>query len=179
VKPTTSCRALSDDDLAALEQLVRDDGGYSQRVHGRPPTAGDAAEILHDRPPTLPSKNKHVLGLFEGTQLIAVADVLRGYPNSSYAYIGLLQVVASRHGRGIGRALHAHVLHQIRGWPEVTAVRLAIAEPNSAQAAPFWRRLGYRPTGEVRPWADTVASIWEGPAAGPHDKPLGLSCEGR
>jgi GNAT superfamily N-acetyltransferase len=174
-----SCRALDDGGLAALEQLVRDDGGYSQRVHGRPPTAGDAADILHGRPPMLPSQHKHVLGLFDGTQLIGVADVLRGYPTSGYAYIGLLQVVASRHGRGVGRTLHAQVLDQICGWLEVTTVRLAIAEPNSAQAAPFWRRLGYEPTGEIRPWGDTVAAMWERPVAGPHDAPAGSPGAGR
>lgn len=157
------CRPLGLTDRPALVQLLADDAGYSDRVHNRPATPADAEDVLTARPPTLADDRKHVLGLFDGGRLVGVADVLRGYPAAEYAYIGLLQVAARRHGEGLGRVLHTHVLEMVQDWPEVLTVRLAVAEPNAAQADPFWRRLGYEPTGEVRPWGDIAAHIWQLP----------------
>ena len=46
-------------------------------------------------------------------------------------------------------------------------LRLGIVETNAAVAQPFWTALGYRPTGEVKPYrydklTSTVA-LWERP----------------
>jgi GNAT superfamily N-acetyltransferase len=168
--PSLRSRRLDGDDRAALELLIADDAGYSTRVHGRPPRAADAVGILTDRPPTVPSDNKHVLGLFvdtdADTDLVAVADVLRGYPTASYAYLGLLQVAGRHHGRGLGRALHAHVVTLVSSWPEVETIRMAVVDANRAEAEPFWRRLGYAPTGENRNWGDSTAALWELPLGG-------------
>lgn len=154
-------RALGACDRDALVRLVADNGGYSERIHGRSALPTDAEEILTERPPTLRADRKHVLGLFDDEELVAVADVLRGYPSADFAYLGLLQVAARCHGQGLGRALHEHVLALVRTWPEVVTIRLAVADPNRAQADPFWRRLGYVPTGEATPWGDTLARSWQ------------------
>lgn len=102
-----------------------------------------------------------MVGMFDGSELLAVADVLRGYPTPSRAYIGLLQVAGRVHGRGFGRTLHHEVLALVRTWPEVTTIRLAVADPNRSQADPFWQRMGYTPTGDTTPWGDTLARSWE------------------
>ena len=158
------CRHLREQDREALVLLVTDDGGYSERVQGRPALPTDADDLLTERPSTLAADAKHVLGLFDGEELVAVADVLRGHPSVEYAYVGLLQVAARRHGRGLGRAMHEHLLELVRSWPAVTTLRLAVADPNREQADRFWRRLGYAPTGEVSPWGGTLARSWERPA---------------
>lgn len=141
-------RRLTEADRAAMALLLADDGGYSERVSGSPATDADVEEILGDRPSGLPADRKHPVGLWQGDELVALADVLDGWPDDATAYIGLLQVRGDQHGRGVGRELHELLLDRFgrdRPW------RLAVVEAN-AQALGFWRRLGYRETGERKPW---------------------------
>ena len=47
------------------------------------------------RPEGLAEEAKVVLGAFAAAQLVAVVDLLRGFPNEATAFIGLLEVHAS------------------------------------------------------------------------------------
>ncbi|WP_207556084.1 hypothetical protein [Intrasporangium flavum] len=142
---TRSVRGLDrpgDDDL--LQALLETDPGYAERVTGYPPGPSDGYSTLTVVPPDFDPADKHVLGLFDGERLVAAADVLHGYPGTGTAFVGLLIVDGT--------------------------LRLAVVDTNAEVAAPFWERLGYRPTGETRPWAyDTLEStsrLWERPLDG-------------
>lgn len=79
-------------------------------------------------------------------------DLLRGYPRPGYTFVGVLQVRWELQGSGLGRAVWEHTEDWIQGtWPEATRVRLAVAATNVRVAEPFWTRMGFAPTGEVRP----------------------------
>ncbi|MGC4936400.1 SET domain-containing protein [Kribbella sp. DT2] len=98
--------------------------------------------------------------------LVAVVDLLRGYPEQSVAYIGLLQVHGGRHGRGIGRAAYRLVeQYVVEHWPEVRRLRLAVVDTNAESAAPFWIRQGFEPTGEAKAYENeavrSMARLYE------------------
>ncbi|WP_407317148.1 GNAT family N-acetyltransferase [Isoptericola halotolerans] len=158
---------LCADDADIVQRLFADDGGYCRRVAGRQPEASDALVVLTERPPGVPATAKHVLGLSDGADLVALADVIRGWPTVEHAHVGLLQTAATRHRRGVGRALHRAVEERVATWPEVTTLRLAVVDRNREVAEPFWRAMGYGPTGETRPFASgtvrSVARIWTRP----------------
>ncbi|WP_240930579.1 N-acetyltransferase [Isoptericola sp. BMS4] len=164
---------LVDLTLAELDDVARllvDDGGYSERVAGHAATRRDAADVLTSRPPRTAPGAKHVLGLRdEAGAAVGVADVIRGWPSAEHAHVGLLQTAASRHRQGLGRALHAAVLERVTTWTEVTTLRLAVVDTNRDAAEPFWRALGYRPTGESKPFESgsvrSAARIWTRPVA--------------
>jgi hypothetical protein len=55
---------------------------------------------------------------------------------------------------------------------DVGTLRLAVVDTNTAVATPFWESLGYRPTGEVKPWVydklESTTRLYERPVqAGP------------
>ncbi|RLZ04101.1 N-acetyltransferase, partial [Kocuria tytonicola] len=109
-------------------------------------------EILSAAPPGFMGERKVDLGLLDGPVLVGIADVLRGYPAEHCAHIGLLLVRGDRHGRGLGRQLHRHVLDLVQTWPEVSTLRLGVVETNATSAVGFWEALGYTPTGETAPY---------------------------
>jgi GNAT superfamily N-acetyltransferase len=152
--------------------LIVADPGYAVRATGRTPQPGDAEALLRDGPPGLPAGHKVVLGAFptaSGTaptgDLLAVVDLLRGWPRPATTHVGLLQVHADLHGRGLGRNVHDNVLAWVTThWPETTTLRAVIVEPNAGQAAPFWQALGYQRSGDPLPYQDgslhTTAQGW-------------------
>ncbi|MEV6287130.1 GNAT family N-acetyltransferase [Kribbella sp. NPDC051770] len=146
-------RALGAADVDALQALIESDAGYTERITGYPPGAADAQSLLMMRPEGLAEDAKVVLGAFDGDELVAVVDLLRGYPEPSYAFIGLLEVRGDRQGRGVGGATYGLGEQYVaEEWPEVRRLRLAVVDTNAEVAAPFWISQGFESTGEVRPY---------------------------
>jgi Acetyltransferases len=158
---------LSEADAPAVQALLESNPGYTVRVSGRPPAPRDGLEVLVDGPPDLAPGHKHCYGAWLDDTLVGVADVLQSWPNAHTAHVGLLLVHGSHEGSGFGRALHEHVLTQVRDWEGVDTLRLGIVETNAAGAEPFWCKLGYRPTGRVVPFVEgriqTTVAVWTRP----------------
>lgn len=96
-------RPIAVEDVDALQDLIESDPGYTERVTGYPPGPADAQSLLMMRPDGLAEDAKVVLGAFQDGRLVAVADLLRGFPDDHTAYIGLLEVHWNHQGLGIGR----------------------------------------------------------------------------
>lgn len=160
-------RDLAADDVDALQRLLESVPTYSERVTGYPPGPSDALSALITVPPGFDSAGKLGIGLWDGPELVAFADVLIGYPDRATAYIGLLVVHGRRHGQGLGRSMHDAVLARIRGVSGVERIRLGIVATNAVVADPFWRSLGYRPNGVVQPHRydrfESTVALWERP----------------
>jgi ribosomal protein S18 acetylase RimI-like enzyme len=145
-------RVITPDDVDALQELIESDPAYTERITGYPPGASDAQSLLMMRPEELAEDAKVVLGAFDGPELVAVVDLLRGYPNEHTAFIGLLEVHAKHQGRGVGGTTYGMVQKYVEGgWPEVRTMRLAVVDTN-AQVAGFWQRQGFEATGGARPY---------------------------
>lgn len=157
---------LSESDAPAVQSLLESNPGYTVRVSGRPPAPHDGFDVLVDGPPDLTPGYKHCYGAWLDDTLVGVADVLQSWPTPQTAHIGLLLVHGEHEGKGIGRALHDHVLSVVPEWG-VDTLRLGIVETNAAGAEPFWSKLGYRPTGRVVPFTEgtvrTTVAVWTRP----------------
>jgi ribosomal protein S18 acetylase RimI-like enzyme len=159
-------KPITPDHIPAVQELIESDPSYTERVTGHPPGAADAQSLLMMRPDGLTADQKVVLGTFEGEQLVAVVDLLRGYPNEHTAFIGLLEVHGDHQGRGIGAATYGAVEQYVeREWAEVRTLRLAVLDTNKEQAAGFWARQGFEWTGEEKPYTydklETSARLYE------------------
>ena len=84
------------------------------------------------------------LGFFE-EGLVAVMDVIRGYPDERAAYVGLLMVDGARHGHGIGTQVARAEFRRLR-VEGFSRVRLAYIQGNEP-ARHFWTSLGFEPAG--------------------------------
>ena len=82
--------------------------------------------------------------------------------------MGLLIVRGDLHRRGFGRQLHDQLAVTAKGWPEITTMRLGVIA-TAPDSEPFWRALGYLPTGEVKPYRyerfESTVAVWERPVA--------------
>lgn len=181
VQPPLSFRLLGSDDVDALQDLLESVPSYAERITGYPPGPSDGLSALVAVPDGFDPAGKYGFGLWDRGTLVAFADVLVGYPDAAVTFVGLLVVRGDRQGSGLGRAMHDAVVGWLRGdvpagagaglgaavgaMPVVARLRLGIVETNAAVAEPFWRALGYAPTGETKPYrydhlVSTVA-LWE------------------
>ena len=163
-----SIRDLRDSDVDALQRLLESVPDYSQRVTGYPPGPSDATSVLIMVPDGFDPAGKLAIGLWDDDELVAFADVLIGYPDAATAFIGLLVVAGDKHKQGLGRRLHDAVVARARDECGADGkLRLAIVDTNKAEAEPFWRALGYAPTGEIRPYRydnlKSSAALWQRP----------------
>jgi RimJ/RimL family protein N-acetyltransferase len=137
-------------ELAALQRVLEAAPKYFLTVTGLPPGNAEAQSTFTALPQGKSYEDKFIWGLYEGESMIGCADVIRGYPVRDKAVIGLLLLGEPRQGRGLGRAFAALIEQAIGAWPEIRWLRLGVAAPNTGALA-FWRKLGYRETGEVKP----------------------------
>ncbi|MDQ3423196.1 MAG: GNAT family N-acetyltransferase [Actinomycetota bacterium] len=94
-----------------------------------------------------------MLGAWSGAHLVGVVDLLRGHPDESRAFLGLLQVRWELQRDGIGRRLSELTESWVRdSWPEIERLRVAVVDTNAVVAAPFWAAMAFVPTGEDKPY---------------------------
>src|SRR5512143_408317 len=139
-------------EMATLQAVLEAAPRYYEAVTGGPPGPAEAQSTFTALPPGRSYDDKRVYGLYAGDAMIGVADVVRGWNAPDKAIIGLLLLAEAWQRRGLGRAFAALVLEAIGEWPEIATVRIAVVTSNPGALA-FWRRLGFRETGEVRPAA--------------------------
>jgi len=163
----TVTRPLGAEDVDALQDLLESVPDYAERITGYPPGPSDGVSALIAVPDGFDPAGKHGLGLWDGDELVAFADVLVGYPAPSVAFVGLLVVRGGRHGGGIGWTMHEAVVRFVRqaSGGAVDRLRLGIVDTNASVAEPFWRALGYAPTGERKPYRydrlESTVALWE------------------
>jgi RimJ/RimL family protein N-acetyltransferase len=158
-------REIKPDDVDAVQELIESDPGYTERITGYPPGSSDAQSLLMMRPDNLPENSKVVLGAWAAGELVAVVDLLRGYPNDRTAFIGLLEVHGRHQRQGLGAASYGLTEQYVaNAWPEIEKLRLAVVDTN-AEAARFWMVMGFEPTGEAKPYRydklESVARLYE------------------
>jgi len=159
-------RELGETDVAAVQGLLEAVPDYARRVTGEPPGPADAVAALAQAPDGFDRAGKRAIGAWDGAELVGFADVLMGWPDEATAFIGLLIVRGDRQGQGLGRRLHDAVVERAyQACGPDGRLRLAIVDTNKDAAEPFWRALGYVPTGEVRPYrhGDLIsrAALWQ------------------
>ncbi|MGY5763988.1 GNAT family N-acetyltransferase [Brachybacterium sp. DNPG3] len=170
-------RPLTPADADAVQQLLERDGGYTDRIRGSAPAPGDGPEVLTALPPGVDPAAKLVLGLFspaDADALVGLVDVVLHWPEPGTAHIGLLLTREDRRGQGLGRLLHDSLRAQLRRLGGIERLRIGIVATNARVASPFWERLGYRPTGEVRPFADGTVTSTAAILSRPLEDPTGL-----
>ncbi len=98
-------------------------------------------------PPGIPMEQKHYIGFFESDRLVAVMDLIDGYPDETCAYVGFFMMNKGLQGAGIGSGIIAEVLDYLRrqGFQKCM---LAIDKANP-QSNHFWRKNGFEIIREV------------------------------
>jgi ribosomal protein S18 acetylase RimI-like enzyme len=138
-------------EVLALQRVIAAAPRFALAVTGLPPGPGDAQSMFTVLPEGTPYDDKFVYGVCLGGQMIGCADVVRGYPDPSTAFIGLLLIAEDSRRRGCGTTAYQTLESVILGWDGVERIRLSVVESNP-EAVPFWRSVGFEPTGETKPY---------------------------
>ncbi|HFI0795454.1 TPA: GNAT family N-acetyltransferase [Streptococcus suis] len=142
-------RKLTEADLEQVLALYQTNPLYFE--HFPPlPSLESLANDLVDCPPGKSLSDKYFLGFWEHNRLVAILDLIDGYPTVEIAYIGLFMVDANLSGQGLGSRIMAELLPQLA--TRFKKVRLGYVETNP-QSSHFWAKLGFCPTGEIKEMA--------------------------
>jgi ribosomal protein S18 acetylase RimI-like enzyme len=146
-------RRLSGEDrtMEQLQELLEAAPNYFQRVTGQPPGPSEVISTYTILPPGKTDADKFVFGIFLNETMLGCMDIVRGYPDSQTAYIGLLLSREDHVRRGIGSAAFRIAESEVQAWTEIQKIRLAVIATNR-EVLPFWERQGFRCTGEIKPW---------------------------
>ena len=140
-------RRLGPDDAALVHALC---AGNPQFYRYSPAECSEE-QVLRDMaiaPPGIPPSQKHYVGYFDGDALIAVMDLIDGYPDADTAFIGFFMLAGERQGRGAGRAIIGEALAYLRAVG-YAAARLCIDEGNP-QSTHFWTVNGFDVIATIR-----------------------------
>ena len=73
--------------------------------------------ILHDMnatPPGIDTSDKYYIGFYDGASLIAIMDLIDGYPEKDIAYIGFFMMDVKHQGKQIGSSIISEVICYLR-----------------------------------------------------------------
>ncbi len=128
-------RALTAEDADGVLALCGGNPLYF--AHCPPPATRES--ILRDMtalPPGVSPSDKHYVGFFDGPALVAVMDLITGFPQPSTAFIGFFMVDGGIQKKGVGTAIIGEVCDFLRARG-FRSVRLAWIKGNP-QAEHFW-----------------------------------------
>lgn len=145
ISSTYFVRKMTEDDIEQIYELSLGNPLYYQFC---PPsvTRESVREDLLAFPPQISYEQKHYIGFFKEDRLIAVMDLLFGYPNEKTAFIGLFMMAESEQGKGVGTGIieECAAFLKRQGYDRI---RLGFIKGNP-QSEAFWRKNRFKPTGE-------------------------------
>ncbi len=142
--PDYKVKRVTPEALVQVADAYTTNESFFMLTQGRPATREDIANDLAALPPGFDASQKYYLGVFEEANpdsAVAVLDLLRGFPDESSAWIGLLLVHGGCKRRGIGSALTDAVWRAAKAVG-VTSLRLGVVAGNDTALA-FWKSRGF------------------------------------
>ena len=140
-------RKITASDISPVYRLARSNARY-YRYLGKVPTRESLTEIISEVPDGVSMTCKHFVGFYNDDDvLIAVMDLITGYPETDDAFIGWLMVDGEMHGRGIGSGIFADVRAAMKaaGYDYMS---LAVVK-NNEEALKFWKEQGFKEVEET------------------------------
>ena len=135
-----STRLLNETDIEDIYNLCKENKLY---YHHCPPmiTYDLIKEDMYGLPKGKELKDKYYYGYFDKDKLIAIVDLIDGYPTDTCAYIGLFMLDVNYQRKGLGTTL-INELTDYLIQHNFTEIQLGYVKTNP-QAAHFWSKLGF------------------------------------
>ncbi len=108
-------------------------------------TKESIADDMRALPPNKSHEDKYYIGFFNRTKLVAIMDLIVGFPNPSTAFIGLFMVDKSEQGMGTGTSIISECTVYIRAMG-YSNICLGYVKGNP-QSKSFWEKNGFVKTG--------------------------------
>ena len=133
-------RTLTDSDVDVILDLRQHNMLFYEYTEARP-TREEIRNDMRITPPGIELSNKYFIGFFEGQELVAVMDLIDGYPKPENAYIGFFMMNQKYQGQQIGSAIISDTVDYLRRIGK-TAIRL-IELKATEDGYPLYRSVGF------------------------------------
>ena len=139
-------RNITASDISPVYRLAKSNAKYYEYL-GTVPTRESLTEVISELPEGAARNCKHFVGFYNADDvLVAIMDLITGYPESDDAFIGWFMVDGEMQGRGIGSGIFADVRAAMKA-AGYDYIALAVTEANE-EAVKFWKSQGFKETGE-------------------------------
>ena len=139
-------RRMCDADAEAVLNFCKQNEQY-YRFCGKEPSIELILHDLHTAPPDISPSDKYYIGFYDGNTMVAIMDLIDGYPAGANAYIGFFMMNKKLQGRQNGSAIIQETCCYLKK-AGFAAVRLAIDKGNP-QSTHFWKKNGFCVVKEV------------------------------
>lgn len=134
---------VADTDARAVHALYERAADFVVLETGSEPSDTTVAQFFADCLPGADVATSRKLGMFMPSgDIVAIADLAFGYPETDDAYIGLLLIDGSCRGLGLGRVFLEHLTGLARAG-NASRLLIALLDENPRGRA-FWEREGFR-----------------------------------
>ena len=138
-------RRIAEADISDVVGLARTNGRYYRSL-GISPSRSRLTEIVSNIAAGVEGADSHFVGFYdEDGDLVAVLDLICGYPEADDAFIGWFMVDADLQGQGVGSSIFADVRASMKaqGYDH-----LELKCPKASESArSFWEGQGFASTG--------------------------------
>ena len=141
-----SVRRMTDNDTDTILSFCLQNTQYYEYC-GKQPTRELILNDLHVTPPGIDASAKYYVGFCRDTELVAITDLIEGYPDDTYCFIGFFMMNKYMQGRQIGSEIIRELCDYIRS-EGFTKVMLGI-DKNNPQSTHFWKKNGFKAVREV------------------------------
>ncbi len=131
----------SEKDVNILNTIYMAAPGYHLLNEGALPNPYAALEDLTATPPGKSACDKFFYGIQLSGKYIGCFDLIRNYPESKIAFLGLLLLIESEQNKAYGIQSLQYIKELAEQWG-CTSLRLGVIEKNE-RALAFWKREGF------------------------------------
>lgn len=145
-------------DVSSIYELCVGNPIYYEYIKSVP-TYENIKDSLTELPPNISLDKKYFVGYYKEEQLIALLDIITGYPNEQTVFIGWFMVRKELQGTGIGSNIIAEALLYFRE-EKFQAVQLGYVKGNK-QSEGFWRKNKFYPVGREKDTNDYTVVVMQ------------------
>ena len=143
---TYKVRILNESDAELIIDLCKENTLFYRYTEAKP-TIDSILEDMKALPPGMTLKDKYYIGFFDENDLVAIMDLIDGWPNKDIAYIGFFMMNVNYQGKNIGSSIIYEIESYMKSMGK-TSIRLAVDDGNP-QSSHFWMKCGYTPIKET------------------------------
>ncbi len=152
-------RRITEAEISKVYRLYRENRRYYRDLKTKPTLRG-LTEVVSELPEGTAPECKHFVGFFDSEErLIAILDLITGYPEKNDAFIGWFMVDIKMQGQGIGSQIFADV-RAAMGSLGFDFLSVAVSRENS-DAIDFWQKQGFAFSGKELEWNGRNVALME------------------
>ena len=148
-------RELITADISAVLLLMQGITLYFQHCGGVPvPSEQSVLRDMSIVPGNKTLEDKYYVGFFRDETLVAIMDLIDGYPEKDIAFVGFFMMNISLQGTGEGTKIISRLCQTLKAMG-IERIRLGIDKGNP-QSTHFWKKNGFRVIREVPQEGGTI-----------------------